>query len=110
MLSKNLLLWKFYFDKGYSILTYFKYPFLLILGADTLSSGGNNKLLIIISSIGYFLLCFSLGLIWAKKLQEQENEIANSFNPFVKKMTDFTEKTEFKLSQPPVQLNYKPNN
>ena len=86
----RFVLWKSYFDKGYSWLSFPKYIFLLFLGADTLLTGGNNKWTLIIAGIIFFIVCFILGrVLFLKRFTEAEFEVGNVFNPFVKEMRDY---------------------
>jgi hypothetical protein len=73
----KFLLWKAYFDKGFSLTNYLKY-FLVLFGWAT----EDIKTTIIISAV-WCLCCLIIGRLWFKfKLIETENEIANIFNPF----------------------------
>lgn len=75
----SFLKFKFYFDKGFSLLNYVKYP-LAALGLFS-----RDAQFIIITFIVYALACLVTGYIWLKlKWQDIENDIQNSYNPFVK--------------------------
>ena len=77
----KILLLKFYFDKGFGITNYFKY----IIAFMGLAS--KDLFLTIIVSILYAISCFIVGYYWTKhKMTEIEQDINNSFNPFVRRM------------------------
>lgn len=79
--KKKLLLWKRYFDVGYSLTNYMKYAFVVFgwATADVKSTIG----LIILYCIG----CFFLGWYWLNSdFYELDVELSNKYNPFVKKM------------------------
>lgn len=83
----KFVLWKSYFDKGYSWLSFPKYIFLLLLGADTLASKGDNVLTILIAGGIFMAICFILGkILYKKKFVDSEAEVSNIFNPFVREM------------------------
>jgi len=72
------LLWKAYFDKGFSLTNYFKY-ILLVFGWAT----SDVKTTVIIGIVWCFA-CLILGKIWFYyKLVDTENEIQNIVNPFM---------------------------
>ena len=74
----KVLLWKAYFDKGFSLTNYFKY-ILLVFGWAT-SSVNQTITIGLVWAIG----CLILGRVWYKyKIVEIENEVANHFNPFM---------------------------
>lgn len=73
----KLLLWKRYFDTGFSLTNYFKY-LLLIFGWAT----DDVKTTIIIGIVWAFA-CLILGRLWFHyRLIDTEQEIMNIFNPF----------------------------
>tara|TARA_R100001530_G_scaffold136358_2_gene116704 strand:+ start:8373 stop:8684 length:312 start_codon:yes stop_codon:yes gene_type:complete len=73
----KILLWKAYFDKGWSLTNYFKYP-LIAFGWAT----DNVQATLIIGLIWAFS-CLILGRVWFKyRMIDTENEINNIFNPF----------------------------
>jgi len=77
----KFLLWKTYFDKGFSLTNYFKYV-LLLFGWGT----GDVKTTTLIGII-WVIFCFILGWTWFKfKLIDTEIEVQNQVNPFVKEM------------------------
>lgn len=83
----KILLYKFYFDKGFGITNYFKY----IIAFMGLAS--NDLRLTIIVSFIYAISCFVIGYYWTKnKLSEIEQEVQNTFNPFVKRMLKVSSK------------------
>jgi len=76
-------LWKAYFDKGYSVTSYFKYLFAIIGIA-----GLDGKILIPLF-IAYGFSCFLVGWIWYRlHLTDAETEVGNKFNPFVGEVRD----------------------
>lgn len=80
-------LWKTYFDKGYSWLSWPKYIILLMMGADTIASQGKNIKRLIIFGLIYTIFCFILGrILFKKRFVEAEMEVGNIFNPFVKEV------------------------
>lgn len=83
----KFVLWKSYFDKGYSWLSYPKYIFLLLLGADTIASSGGNLNRIIWLGIAYLIFCFILGkILYLRQFVEAEWEVGNQYNPFIREM------------------------
>lgn len=79
------LLWKAYFDKGFSLTNYFKY-LLLLFGWAT--SDVQNTIII---GIIWCFSCLILGRLWFYyRLIDTEQEILNQFNPFVKDMRERT--------------------
>lgn len=67
-----------YFDTGFGILNYVKYP-LVVLGI----SFPNVRVVVLVSFI-YALICFGLGWAWIKyDFFKAEQEISNKFNLFV---------------------------
>lgn len=79
----RLILWKSYFDQGYSLTNYVKFP----LGFFALSSR-NVELTLYFVAI-YSILCFFLGYFWFKygwvKVQQ---EVSNKYNLFVEEMRE----------------------
>jgi len=72
-------LWKAYFDKGIGLTNYAKY---LIAFFGLASANVKNTMII---AIAYALFCFFLGRWWFKsKMVEQEIEVGNRVNPFVR--------------------------
>lgn len=88
MRAYKLLLWKAYFDKGWSLTNYFKY---------LLAFGGIFQLIDakqgIIIAVVYVLLCFIVGWIWFNAgLIDTENEVQNVFNPFQREVREALKK------------------
>jgi len=80
------MLWKAYFDKGFSLLNYLTKLLLLVGFADIIASGGNANKVIIIGG-AYFFFCLILGRLWFHfKLVNAEQEVQNIVNPFVEEM------------------------
>lgn len=72
---------KRYFDTGFAILNYLKYPLLLLGFAIPDVSA------IVIIALLYGLTCYILGWWWLNfGMLDAENEVNNRFNPFVKEM------------------------
>lgn len=83
----KILLWKAYFDKGFSLLSYLKY-ILVIVGFGAVFQGVS---LWIILEVGfaYAIICLLLGRLWfGLKLINIEIEINNKVNPFVQEMRE----------------------
>ena len=77
----KILLWKRYFDTGYSLTSQFKYGFIAIAAA------WQNTKWITIMGIIYGILCFPLGYAFFKyNWREAEAEIGNRFNLFQKQV------------------------
>ena len=77
----KLLLWKAYFDKGFSLTNYFKYV-LLLFGWGT----GDVRATIVVGVV-WALVCLILGRVWFHyKIIETEHEIDNIFNPFAQEV------------------------
>lgn len=72
---------KRYFDTGFSVLNYLKYP-LVLMGIAI-----PNVKSIIGVAVLYGLACYFLGWWWLNKgMTEAEAEVSNRYNPFVKEM------------------------
>ena len=72
---------KRYFDTGWGVSNYLKYP-LVLLGIAI----PNTKAIIFIS-IFYALACYGLGWWWLNSgMTSAETEISNRYNPFVTQM------------------------
>ena len=79
-------LWKAFFDKGYSLLSYPKYILILMGVGDVIASGGDSTK-VIIFGIAFGFICFLLGMFWFRfKVVNAEIEVGNQYNPFVKEM------------------------
>ena len=79
----RILLWKAYFEKGYS-LSHYLFKLIAVLGLTS------NQLKATFVAVGiYSILCLILGRLWWKyKLVDTEIEINNLVNPFVREMRD----------------------
>ena len=76
-----LCLLKRYFDVGFGLLNYLKYP-LILLGFAIPNVKG-----IIFFSLAYGILCFILGWAWLNSdFYTADTELSNKFNPFVKEV------------------------
>jgi hypothetical protein len=74
-------LWKSYFDRGYSVTSYFKYLFAIVGIA-----GLEGKILISLFLL-YGFSCFVVGWIWYHfGIATAEQEVANNYNLFVEEM------------------------
>jgi len=79
-------LWKAFFDKGYSLLSYPKYILILMGVGDVIASGGKSTNVIIVG-IAFGIFCFLLGWFWYhNKIVNAEIEVSNQYNPFVHEM------------------------
>ena len=77
----KLLLWKAYFDKGFSLTNNLKYA-LLVFGWAT-----NDVKQTVIIGIGWCLMSLLIGKLWFKyKIVEVENEVQNHVNPFMQEV------------------------
>lgn len=86
VLKFKSLLWKRYFDVGYTILSYIKYIAVLMGGRAMLD---NDTSLMVWLAVGYALLCFVVGWAWHRfDLIQTEVEIANQFNMFVEEVRE----------------------
>ena len=75
------LLWKRYFETGYSITGYVKYV-IALFGISSLNVAITMSLGVI-----YAILCFVVGWWWFRYgFMEVDNEISNRFNGFVHEM------------------------
>lgn len=74
----HFLIWKRYFDQGYSITNYIKY-LVAVVGVTTGDLGTTVWL-----AVGYTLACFLVGWVWYNyDFMWVDNEIGNQYNPFV---------------------------
>jgi hypothetical protein len=77
----KLLLWKRYFETGFGLLNYLKYP-LVLLGIAI-----PNAEAIVFISIFYALFCFFLGWAWINSdFYRRDIELTNKYNIFVDEM------------------------
>lgn len=83
----KFLLWKRYFDTGYSLTGYVKYA-IALFGISSLDVSTTLTL-----GFVYALVCFAIGYLWYKyKFVEADNEISNRFNLFTREMRDMKDK------------------
>ena len=83
-----LNLHKAYFDKGWGLLSYFKYIFALI-GLGGLLTGYRLNL-VIVGALIYGVVCYILGRVWFRyHFYEAEIEVGNIFNLFVRETREF---------------------
>jgi hypothetical protein len=72
---------KRYFDTGFGVLNYLKYP-LVLLGFAV-----PDVKLILFFAFFYALICYILGWWWLNSgMTDAETEISNRYNPFVKEL------------------------
>jgi len=77
----KVCLWKKYFDTGFGLLNYLKYP-LVLLGFAVPDVSA-----IIIISVLYAVVCFFLGWAWLNsEFLTAETEVGNRYNLFVREM------------------------
>lgn len=78
-LKFQFLLHKAYFDKGYGWTNYFKYGLAFVGIFDMI-----NARIAVYSVVGYLLICYFLGrALFKYGWVDVENEVQNTFNPFV---------------------------
>lgn len=81
----KLLLWKSYFDVGYGITNYLKYP-LMAFGLYSFSSGIDLRILFALT-IFWGIFCFIFGYFWFKYgWQIAQAEVGNQYNLFMKEV------------------------
>ena len=81
-------LWKAYFDKGFGIFNYLKYPLFLIGLGDVIATGGDWKRVAIVSIL-LAVFCLIAGRYMYKSgYASAEHEVQNKINPFVKQMRE----------------------
>jgi len=77
----KVALHKSYFDTGFNVLNYLKYPLVLLGFAIP-----NAKNILIIAFI-YAVCCYFLGWWWLNfGMKDAENEVNNNFNPFMREI------------------------
>lgn len=82
MKAFKILLWKAYFDKGWSLTNYFKYLLLFFGLFDLITATVATWF-----AVGYCVSCFIIGWFWYNYgLIETENEVNNLYNPFQKEV------------------------
>ena len=87
----RFILHKAYFDKGWGLLSYFKYVFALIgLGSLMVGYSINS---VVIGALIYGLVCYFLGRVWLEKgFYECELEVSNHFNKYINEMRQHIKK------------------
>lgn len=87
----KVALHKRYFDTGFGVLNYLKYPLVLVGFAIP------DVEAILLVALIYGILCYTLGWWWLNKgMTEAETEVGNRYNPFVKEMRKLYKKKTFK--------------
>ena len=87
----KLLLWKKYFDTGYSLTSQFKYAFIAVAAAWQ-----NTKWIFILGGL-YGILCFPLGYYFYRyNWIEAEAEVGNRFNKFQREVRKFIKNKDSK--------------
>ena len=82
-----IMLWKAYFDNGYSITSFPKW-ILATLGIGS-AIQGYSLWYIIFGGVIYFLFCFLIGWFFIMfGFYEAQQEVSNQFNLFVKEVRD----------------------
>ena len=83
----KLLLWKKFFDTGYSLTSQFKYGFIAVAAA------WQNTFWVTSLGVLYIILCFPLGYYFYKfKWIEAEAEVGNKFNRFQREVRSYIKK------------------
>lgn len=91
----KILLLKRYFDTGYGITNYFKYP-LIFFGAYSFQTNIDLMITLLISII-WGVFCFIFGWAFIKyDWYKIDLEITNKLNIFVEEMRKFTKRQRFK--------------
>lgn len=91
----NIIIWKSYFDKGFSITNYIKYPLAIFAMYEAVSD--MDLTLTIWFSVFYCIFCFFFGWWWFKYgWMKAEIEVQNNFNMFVEQMRKAVKKKKFK--------------
>ena len=81
----RLLLWKNYFDKGFSLLNNFKY-IVVLFGIQEITQQGNYTFTLYLM-LGWVIASFFLGWWWYRYgWYSAEIEVGNKINPFVQQM------------------------
>ena len=76
-----ICLWKSYFDKGFALTNYLKYP-LVVLGFNF----PNIEIIVLVAFL-YAIFCFVFGYWWFKSgFIKAEIEVGNIYNLFVTEM------------------------
>lgn len=92
MKAFKILLWKAYFDKGWSITNYFKYIIFFVGLFDLVTA-----IQAFWSIVAYVIGCFIIGWAWYNTgLIETENEVNNVYNPFQREVREKLGKKSFK--------------
>ena len=83
MRGYKFMLVKAWFDKGYALTNYVKYP-IAYLGLKEWSTTFTIKI-----AFAYVVMCFIVGYIWYKHgYIEAENEVNNAYNLFQKEVRE----------------------
>lgn len=91
----KILLWKAYFDKGFSLTNNLKYA-LVLFGWVT-----QSKTQTIAIAIIWAISSLIIGRLWyGYKIIEIENEVGNHVNPFAREMREFARRGK-QASPPP---------
>ena len=87
----KVALHKRYFDCGFGVLNYLKYPLVLLGFAIP-----QPKAIIAVAGL-YAIVCYALGWWWLNKgMTEAETEVSNRYNPFVQEMREHLKSKRFK--------------
>ena len=87
----RFVLWKAYFEKGWALTSYIKYV-IALFGLSSL----NVKLTLFLGFL-YGIDCFVVGWVWWKlKLVDEEQEVQNVINPFVREVRKAIKNKRFK--------------
>jgi len=90
----KLALWKYYFEKGYSIMSYPKWV-IAIFGIGEVVK--KNYLIVCFGAFLFLILCILIGKwIWKSGFADAETEVSNVVNPFVKQVRKKLEIKKFK--------------
>jgi hypothetical protein len=80
----KVALHKRYFDTGFGVLNYLKYPLVLMGFAIP------KVKLIIVVAVLYAMFCYILGWWWLNDgMMDAETEVSNRYNPFIKEMREY---------------------
>ena len=87
-------LWKAYFEKGYALTSYIKY-IIALFGLSSL----NVKLTLILGFV-YGISCLIIGRVWwVYRLIDEEYEVQNNVNPYVREVRKAIKNERFKYSK-----------
>lgn len=89
--KQRLLVWKYYFDKGFSLLNYVKY-FIAIFAIYEVQIL-DKVMITALMAVTFFIICFFLGRhFYTHDWNSIELEIQNKINPFVQEVRESIEK------------------